>query len=544
MGFWDFLAKLFGSLKKADPNTVTFISPPPPPTPAPPIASGPANAAAPSLLTPAPTPVPTPPTPVAETGAKAGDFLPIQRDDLLKQGEDVRRTTGWMFFGRRDLIPPTTDPRTLLIDRGMVTQGFLKPDELVEMHRLGDEHAKHANSLQQITIEAGKTADQAVEADRAARAAIKAQKKAESLARKQKRAEDITIRKATDIRFVGRGVSALLNDRVSDIAKLTAAGLPVLNSPAELASFLSLTIPQLRWLCFHTDVATRIHYVQFEIPKKSGGSRTLSAPHSKLAAAQTWILTNILAKLANEEPAHGFVPGRSTLTNSLPHAARDVVVNVDLEGFFPSIRFGRVRALFRRLGYSGAVATLLALLCTECPRKKVRYDNIDYFVAAGPRGLPQGASTSPAISNQIARKLDRRLMALMTKLGFAYTRYADDLTFSALPGQREKVAYLLARVRHICGDEGFQLNPKKTRVQRPESRQSVTGLVVNVAPAVPRETVRRLRAILHRAKTEGLEAQNRDQHQNFRGWLEGMIAYIAMVKPVVAEKFRQQLSRL
>lgn len=317
-----------------------------------------------------------------------------------------------------------------------------------------------------------------------------------------------------------------------------------MQTPAELAAVLSITVSQLRWLCFHTDAATRIHYVQFEIPKKSGGMRTLSAPHAKLAAAQEWVFANILTKLPTVEAAHGFVAGRSTLTNALPHAGRDIVVNVDLEAFFPSIRFGRVRALFRRLGYSGAVATLLALLCTECPRKRVIYDGVPYFVATGPRGLPQGACTSPAISNQIARKLDRRFTALMAKLGFTYTRYADDLTFSAAPGQRDKVAYLLARVRHICDDEGFKVNPAKTRVQRPESRQSVTGLVVNVAPAVPRDIVRRIRAILHRAKSEGLESQNRDGYSNFHGWLEGMIAYIAMVKPTVAADFRRKLDQL
>src|SRR5207253_2327673 len=81
-----------------------------------------------------------------------------------------------------------------------------------------------------------------------------------------------------------------------------------------------------------------------------------------------------------------------------------------------------------------------------------------------------------------------------TKLGVTYTRYADDLTFSAGPGFREKVGYLIARVRHIAADEGFAVNPKKTRVQRPESRQAVTGLVVNAAPAVPRDVVRRVRA--------------------------------------------------
>ena len=537
MAFWDFVEKLIGTGKKPDgPAAPTPQQPVPPPV-----------ASAPPVPARSPTPLPapvSPPPPPRDTGAKASDFLPIRRENLLQQGEEVRRTTGWMFFGRRDLIPPPTDPRTLLIDRGMVTQGFLDPDQLAEMHRIGDEHALYANRLQQINIEAGKNAEQAVEADRAARAAIKARKKAEAAYRHQKRAEEIAHRKASDINFVGRGVSGLMNDRIGEAVKLKSSDLPVLNTPAELASALSLTVPQLRWLCFHTEAATRIHYVQFEVPKKSGGTRTLSAPHAKLAAAQEWVLANILAKIPTEAPAHGFVPGRSTLTNALPHAGKDVVVNVDLEAFFPSIRFGRVRALFRHLGYSGAVATLLALLCTECPRKKVAYDGIVYFVAIGPRGLPQGACTSPAISNLIARKLDRRLTALMAKLGFAYTRYADDLTFSALPGLREKVAYLLARVRHICADEGFKLNPKKTRVQRPENRQSVTGLVVNVAPAVPRDVVRRIRAILHRARAEGLEPQNRDGHPNFLGWLEGMIAYIAMVKPNVAAGFQKQFAEL
>jgi retron-type reverse transcriptase len=383
-----------------------------------------------------------------------------------------------------------------------------------------------------------------VEADRAARAALKARKKAEAAERKKQHEEAVARRKATDILFVGKGVSALLGDRASAADKLAAAGLPVLHTPAELAAALGLTIPRLRWLCFHNEVATRIHYVQFEVPKKSGGTRTLSAPHRTLAGAQEWVLMNVLAKLPTEEPAHGFVPGRSTLTNARPHAGRDVVVNLDLEGFFPSIGFARVRHVFRRVGYSGAVATLLALLCTECPRKRVVYAGTPYFVATGPRGLPQGACTSPALSNQAARQLDRRLAGLARQLGLTYTRYADDLTLSSGPGFRARVGYLVARVRHIAAEEGFVVNAKKTRVLRPESRQTVTGLVVNVAPTVPRRVVRRLRAILHRAKAEGLAAQNRAGHPNFRGWVEGMIAYIAMAKPDVGRALRAALDEL
>jgi retron-type reverse transcriptase len=203
-----------------------------------------------------------------------------------------------------------------------------------------------------------------------------------------------------------------------------------------------------------------------------------------------------------------------------------------------------VRHLFRLIGYSGAVATLLALLCTECPRRRVIYAGTPYFVATGPRGLPQGACTSPALSNQIGRKLDRRLAGLARKLGLTYTRYADDLTFSAPPGFRDRIGYLIARVRHIAADEKFTVNAKKTRVLRPESRQMVTGLVVNSAPAVPRHLVRRLRAILHRAKSEGIAAQNRIGHPNFRGWVEGMIAYIAMARPDVGNKLRAALDQL
>jgi retron-type reverse transcriptase len=125
---------------------------------------------------------------------------------------------------------------------------------------------------------------------------------------------------------------------------------------------------------------------------------------------------------------------------------------------------------------------------------------------------------------------------------WVYTRYADDLTISGGGDSNGKVGYLLARVRHIAQDEGFAVNAKKTRIKRSHARQTVTGLVVNNNPGVPRNLTRRLRAILHRAKTEGLAAQNRHGEPNFRAWVEGMIAYIAMSRPAVGEKLRRALS--
>jgi len=297
-------------------------------------------------------------------------------------------------------------------------------------------------------------------------------------------------------------------------------------------------------LAFHAEVATRIHYVHFEVPKKSGGTRVLSAPHKSMAAAQKYILTEILNRLPVEEPAHGFVMGRCIVTNAAPHVGHAVLVNLDLENFFPSIGWRRVRSDFWRLGYSPCVATILALLCTECPRQAVTYDGKLYYVATGPRGLPQGACTSPGLSNQVARKLDKRLGGLSKKLELTYTRYADDLSFSGGPAVSEKVGYLMARVRHIAEGEGFAVNEKKSRVLRKNAQQTVTGIVVNEKVSLKRETLRKLRAILHDATKNGLDAANRDGRPNFRAWLHGMIAYVHMVRPDVGTKLLAQFTAL
>jgi len=284
--------------------------------------------------------------------------------------------------------------------------------------------------------------------------------------------------------------------------------------------------------------------VYFEVPKRSGGKRLLAAPHRTLAAAQHWILRNMLDRLPSEREAHGFVKGRSTVTNAAPHLQRDVIVNLDVSDFFPSITFPRVRGVFRRLGYSPATATVLALLCTESPRRPVEYDGQRYWVAVGDRALPQGASTSPALSNQVSRRLDRRLRGMCLRRGWTYTRYADDLTFSAPSGRRSEVPMLIARVRHILSEEGFSLNVRKGRVQRAAGRQSVTGIVVNDKLSVAREEVRRLRAILHAASRMGLAAQNRENHPFFEAWLRGKLAYLAMIDRQKGLRMLRQLDEI
>jgi retron-type reverse transcriptase len=457
-----------------------------------------------------------------------GDFKPISEKEASKEAANLGNIWRDPFFGRRDLIPPADDPRTSIIDRAMVGQGLITPEELVEIHKTGEQMDAVRPDLAVVV----KKADDAVVADREARAELKRRKKEEAAERKRLRAEAIKHRRATDIIYLGRGVSKGLADRRSNIEKLQAAGMPVLATPADVATALGLTVPKLRWLAFHSEASGVSHYVRFSVPKKSGGTRMLSSPHKTLATAQEWVLTNILEKAAVHQQAHGFVQARSTVTNARPHTGQKIIVNTDLKEFFPTITFRRVAGIFRQLGYSPAVATVLGLLCTDTPRRPVIYAGKPFHVATGQRGLPQGACTSPMLSNLAARRLDSRLTGIAKKLGWEYTRYADDLSFSSsADGAAEKIGYLLARIRHISQDEGFAVNETKTRVARQSTRQLVTGVVVNQRPGVERKTVRRIRAILHRAKREGLAAQNREKLPHFEAWLSGMIAYIHMVNP-------------
>ena len=295
-------------------------------------------------------------------------------------------------------------------------------------------------------------------------------------------------------------------------------------------------MPRLRWLVFHREVDTGTHYHRWHVPKRDGSLRLISAPKPQLKAAQRWIARNITEHLPVHGAAHGFVPGRSTVTNAAVHAGAEVVIKLDLQGFYPTITMPRVKGLMRKAGYGEQVATILALLCTESPREIIELNGKAHHVAIGPRSLPQGAPTSPSITNALCLRLDRRMQGLATKLGFRYSRYADDLTFSWHQADADApVGKLLHRVRSIVGAEGFAVHPAKTRVMRSGRRQKVTGLVVNgvsaaegapeVPPArVPRKLRRMLRAALHN-RTQGKDGpESLDR-------LHGFAAYVYMTDP-------------
>ncbi|QDU21893.1 reverse transcriptase family protein [Urbifossiella limnaea] len=316
--------------------------------------------------------------------------------------------------------------------------------------------------------------------------------------------------------------------------------LPPLDSPAQLAEALGVTVAQLRGLTYHRDAATSLHYCRFAIPKRDGSERPIWAPLPRLKAAQAWVLHNVVERLPVHGAAHGFLAGRSTLTNAAVHTNANLVLKMDVKEFFPTVTWRRVKGVFRRAGYRERVATLLALLCTESPREVVQLDGTTYYVSLGPRCLPQGAPTSPALTNALCLRLDRRLTGLAAKLGWRYTRYADDLTFS-LPAAHvgpPRLGAMIGCVTRVVETEGFRIHPEKTRVARPGGRQAVTGLVVNgdAAPRAPRALRRQLRAALHNRKVGKPRPDGDTEAQ-----LHGLAAYIYMTDPVLGRKLLAEI---
>lgn len=343
---------------------------------------------------------------------------------------------------------------------------------------------------------------------------------------------------------VSAGIGPLPDRLQSDRAALAQRGLPAIENAAALAAALGLSLGQLRFLAFDREVSTVTQYRRFRIPKRTGGERLISAPRHRLKAAQRWILDHLLDKLPLSPSAHGFRREHSIVSNARPHVGAQVVVNVDLRDFFPTVSYRRVKGLFRKLGYAEEVATLLGLLCTEAETIETRLDGVTYYVARGARHLPQGAPTSPAITNLLCRRLDQRLTGFANKHGLVYTRYADDLTLSGSADARVHVGAMLAVLSKVARQEGFTVHPDKVSVKRRGRRQEVTGLVVNERVAVDRDTLRRFRALLFQIEKDGPEGKHWGPSSDLMASLRGFANYVYMVQPDKGRALRERVQAL
>jgi retron-type reverse transcriptase len=327
---------------------------------------------------------------------------------------------------------------------------------------------------------------------------------------------------------------------------LGALVVPPLTTEAALAEWLGVDPGRLRWYA-DTTGRNRKHppgplrtYRHRWVAKPNGRSRLLEIPTFALKQIQHKILAGILNPVPPHPAAHGFRPGRSAVTNAAAHCGQAVVIRFDLADFFPSVPAARVARTFRTIGYPAAVARLLAGLCTTRTPADVwkarpapapnGSDHVARLRLAG-RHLPQGAPTSPALANLAAHRLDRRLAGLAARLDATYTRYADDLTFSGGEACARRVNRLARLVAAVAGEEGFALNARKTRVMRRGGRQTVTGVVVNAKPNVPRAEFDRLKATLTNCVRKGPASQNREQRADFRAHLAGRVAHTAAITP-------------
>jgi S1-C subfamily serine protease len=270
-------------------------------------------------------------------------------------------------------------------------------------------------------------------------------------------------------------------------------------------------------------------YTQFKILKRSGAGRTITAPDRRLKIIQKKI-TPLLDKLYRvRNPVHGFVSSRSVKTNAEAHGRRKFVVNIDLREFFPSITEKRVRGLLESLGVNHRVSEIIARICC--------FEN----------HLPQGAPSSPVISNMICFRLDTDLLQVAKDSRAIYTRYADDITFSSYQHPAPLFDGVIPAVGRFSPDllspalqaaitrNGFEIHPEKAHYADRNSRRIVTGVKINAGLNVDRRYVRQIRAMLHSIEKDGLtNAQarytNSDGKGGLEGHLRGKISYISHLK--------------
>ena len=273
-------------------------------------------------------------------------------------------------------------------------------------------------------------------------------------------------------------------------------------------------------------------YKEFEIPKKSGGTRRITAPTGKLKDVQKCISVLVAPYYQVPDCVHGFAEGKSVASNASMHTAKNYVLNIDLKDFFPTITYTRVVKSLKELGFNDEVSDIIARLCTI-----PMWDEQNQMLR---NSLPQGSPASPLLSNIVCISLDRRLSGLAKRFRLTYSRYADDITFSSDHSVYAKDSEFLKELENIVESSGFKINEKKTRLQKKGSRQDVTGLIVGEKINTYRQFTKNLRAAVFHAETNGCTPREFNN-------IMGRISYMAMVKgpdASIVKRFRAIMSKV
>ena len=273
-------------------------------------------------------------------------------------------------------------------------------------------------------------------------------------------------------------------------------------------------------------------YKEFDIPKRTGGTRRITAPTGKLKDVQKCISVLVAPYYQVPNCVHGFAEGKSVASNASMHTAKNYVLNIDLKDFFPTITYTRVVKSLKELGFNDEVSDIIARLCT--------IPMWDEQIQMLRNSLPQGSPASPLLSNIVCSTLDQRLSVLAKRYGLTYSRYADDITFSSNHSVYAKDGEFFKEFEDIVRSSGFKINEKKTRLQKRGSRQEVTGIIVGEKINTYRQFTKNLRAAVFHAETNGCTPREFNN-------IMGRVSYMAMVKgpdtPIV-KRFRAIMSKV
>lgn len=250
------------------------------------------------------------------------------------------------------------------------------------------------------------------------------------------------------------------------------------------------------------------YYFHITRAKKNGGVRAIDSPNRQLKALQRWVLRNILAQLSPSPYARGFIPGFSLVDNASPHSGNQYVLKIDLKDFFPSIKASQIYSIFRSVGYSTEISYYLTSICS-----------LNGY-------LPQGAPSSPYLSNLVCLRLDQRIGRLCDKYALIYTRYADDITVSGNKLIIVKKAWHI--IRMIIHEEGFVINKNKEMLSGPRSRREVTGLIIHPSVGIGSKKYNSYRnKIFHLAKKSDPQSEE---------VIKGILAFVSSVDKKRYEK--------
>ncbi len=332
---------------------------------------------------------------------------------------------------------------------------------------------------------------------------------------------------------LGEGVSALLNHHIINEDLLKSNNLPIITNAIDLENMLGITKGKIKWLAYHRKVSKVYHYVDFYIEKSNGKFRHISSPKPELKKIQYILKKEIFDKIPLKKYIYGFRKNISTFDNAKTHCKSKVLINIDIHDFFPSISFFRVRKYLMSLGYSGEIATVISLLVTKQDADSGVINGKKYFIFNNSRYLPQGSPCSPVISNLVVNSMDEQLLKRAEKLGFVYTRYADDMSFSSK--NTNNIRAMLYMIKRTLELYGFKANEHKTKVLFPHMSQNVTGLVINSGqPKINRKWRRNLRAKIYNYLKYG-----GDEYELLQ--IMGGLSYLKRTHPFDVQKYLRKL---